>query len=61
MWKVMDNIVGEIASFKNYDDAFREAERRVVVHEHKGTHYPVPCKMLTDKLNKLIIINVERG
>ena len=66
MWKVVDNIVGEVISCKNYDTAYEEAERRVVIHEqefpyrHRGMHYAIPCAIIEDKPNQTITINAKR-
>lgn len=62
MWNVVDYIVGEQVSFKNYMDALEEAERRITMHEkefpyrHRGYHYATPCKMIENKSTKTITI-----
>ena len=62
MWEVIDYIVGETTSHKNYMDALEEAERRIAMHgrefpyRHRGYHYAISCEMIENKQNKTITI-----
>lgn len=65
MWKIIDNIVGEIYDTTTKEVAIRQANKRVINHNkefnysHRGKHYSQNAICLIDEKEQ--IIKIVRG